>query len=86
MDQVSSYNKWISFNLACRLRVLNQGSLATGNTQQNKASLLASCITNANGAQTFAKWNVLRPSGSNAATYLLVMPSAVPGYVPPVHS
>lgn len=83
---MSSYNKFIPFSLACRLRCLQQGTLATGNTQQNRLSLQASCITNANGAQTFAKWNVLRPASSNAVAYLLVKPASVPGYVAPIHS
>lgn len=83
---MSSYTQFIPFQLACRLRVLQQGALAAGNTQQNIASLLATCITNANGAATFAKWNVLRAAGTRPTTYLLVKPALVPGFVKPVAS
>lgn len=83
---MSSYAQFIPFQLACRLHVLQQGALGTGNTRQNIASLLATCITNANGAATFAKWNVLRAAGTNPTTYLLVKPSLVPGFVRPVAS
>lgn len=83
---MSSYTQFIPFQLACRLHVLQQGALATGNTQQNIASLLATCITNANGAATFAKWNVLRAVGTNPTAYLLVKPASVPGFVKPIAS
>lgn len=83
---MSSYTQFIPFQLACRLRVLQQGALAAGNTQQNIASLLATCITNANGAATFAKWNVLRAAGTRPTTCLLVKPALVPGFVKPVAS
>ena len=83
---MSSYTQFIPFQLACRLRCLQQGSLNVGNTQQNIASLLATCITNANGAQTFAKWDVLRAAVTNPTTYLLVKPSGVPGFVQPIAS
>lgn len=83
---MSSYTSWMPFQLACRLRCLQQGSLAAGNTRQNIASLLATCITNANGTQTFAKWRVLRVPGTNPATYLRVLPAGVPGFVSPIQS
>ena len=82
-----SYTQFIPFQLACRLHCLQQGTLAAaGNTRQQIASLLATCIANANGAATFAKWDVLRAAGTNPATYLLVKPALVPGYVKPVAS
>jgi len=83
---VSSYTNFVPFQLACRLRPLQQGSLNIGNTQQNIANLLALCITNANGSQTFAKWRVGRVNGTNPATCLRVKPASVPGYVKPVQS
>jgi hypothetical protein len=83
---MSSYNKWMSFELACRLHVLQQGSLNVGGTQANIANLKSLCIANANGAANYAKWNVLRPAGVNAIQYLLVMPASVPGFVKPVAS
>lgn len=83
---MSSYTQFIPFQLACRLRCLQQGALGAGNTRQNIASLLATCIANANGSQTFAKWDVLRAAGTNPTTYLLVKPASVPGFVKPVAS
>lgn len=83
---MSSYTQWIPFQMACRLHPLQQGTLNVGNTQQNIASLLALCITNANSTQTFAKWRVLRAAGTNPATYLRVLPANVPGFVKPIAS
>lgn len=83
---MSSLTKWIPFRLACRLRCLTRGALGAGNTQQNIATLQALCITNANGAATYAKWNVLRSSGKNPVQYLLVYPALVPGFVKPIAS
>ena len=83
---MSSFSNSIPFQLACRLRVLNQGTLNAGNTRQNIASLLASCISNANGARTFAKWSVYRAAGTSPLAYLSVKPASVPGYVAPVKS
>lgn len=79
----SSLQKWIPFKLACRLRCLQQGTLNVGNTQQNITNLLNLCVTNANGAAVYAKWNVLRVAGSNAQAFLLVYPANVPGFVSP---
>lgn len=83
---MSSYTQWIPFQLACRLRPLQQGTLNVGNTQQNIANLLLLCVANANGAQTFAKWRVFRQPGTNPTTYLRVLPANVPGFVKPVAS
>lgn len=83
---MSSYTNWIPFEMACRLRCLQQGTLNVGNTQQNIASLLATCVTNANSTQTFAKWRVLRASGTNPTTYLRIKPASVPGFVKPIAS
>lgn len=83
---MSSYTQWVPFELACRMRPLQQGSLNVGNTQQNIANLLALCIANANAGQTFAKWRVLRAAGTNPATYLRVLPASVPGFVKPIAS
>lgn len=83
---MSSYTKWIPFQLACRLRCLQQGSLNVGNTRQNVANLLTLAIANANGTATWAKWNVLRASGTAPTAYLLIYPANVPGFVKPVAS
>lgn len=83
---MSSYTSWIPFQMACRLRCLQQGALGAGNTQQNIATLLALCVTNANGAQTFAKWRVDRAANTRPTTYLRVKPASVPGFVRPVAS
>lgn len=83
---MSSYTNWIPFQMACRLRCLQQGALNVGNTQQNIANLLALCVTNANSTQTFAKWRVFRVSGTNPTTYLRIMPANVPGFVKPIAS
>ena len=83
---MSSYTHWVPFDLACRLRCLQQGSLNVGNTQQNRLNLLSLCTANANGAQTYAKWGVLRAAGTNPRSLLLVTPANVPGFVKPVAS
>lgn len=83
---MSSYTNWIPFQFACRLHCLQQGTRNVGNTQQNIASLLGICITNANGSQTFAKWRVNRVAGTNPTTSLRVKPAIVPGFVAPIHS
>lgn len=80
---MSSYTQWIPFELACRLRCLQQGSLNVGNTRQNIANLQALAITNANGARTWAKWGVLRAAGTAPVQYLLIFPANVPGFVKP---
>ena len=83
---MSSYTQWMPFQLACRLHCLQQGSLNVGNTQQNIASLLATCIANANSTATFAKWSVLRAAGTRPTSLLWVKPASVPGFVKPVAS
>lgn len=83
---MSSYTQFIPFDLACRLRCLQQGSLNVGNTQQNKANLLSLCTTEANGAAGYAKWDVLRAAGTAPRSLLLVKPASVPGFVKPVAS
>lgn len=75
--------KYVPFEVACRLRSLQQGSLNVGNTKANIANLLALCLADANGAQAFTKWRVQRAAGTNPTTYLRVCPQLVPGYVPP---
>jgi len=79
----SSLNKWTPFELACRLHCLRQGSLNVGNTRQNIANLQTLCVANANGAANFAKWHMGNVNNTNPAQSLLVMPSAVPGFLPP---
>lgn len=83
---MSSFTQWIPFQMACRLRCLQQGALGAGNTQQNIATLLALCVTNANSTQTFAKWRVFRQTGTRPTTYMRVLPANVPGFVRPIAS
>lgn len=83
---MSSYTKWIPFELACRLRCLQQGSLNVGNTHQNIANLQGLCVTNANSTATYAKWHFGVVNNTNPAQALLVYPANVPGYVKPIAS
>ena len=78
--------KWTPFDLACRLRPLQQGTLNVGNTQQNRLNLLTLAVAQANAPSSppWAKWNVLRASGTSPRSYLLINVPLVPGYVPPV--
>ena len=92
---MSSYTKWVAFELACRLHCLQQGSLNVGNTQQNKAHLQTLAIANANtgGASAWARWS---RGFSNSSTFgtggpqpiqaLEVYPALVPGFVKPIAS
>ncbi len=77
---MSSYTHWMPFELACRLRCLQQGSLDIGNTAQNVANLKTLCTAEANGAAVYARWNPV------LAYKLEVIPALVPGFVRPVAS
>jgi hypothetical protein len=86
---MSSLTKWIPFELACRLRCLQQSTLNVGNTLQNKTNLQTLCLANANGAAVYARWS----RGANApatGTFpiqsLQVYPALVPGFVKPIAS
>lgn len=70
--------KWLPVEFAARLRTLQQGSLAIGNTQQNLLNLTALATAEANAPTTgWARWNP-------AAPYKLqVQQRLVPGYVAP---
>ena len=84
---MSSYTKWISFRLACRLHCLQQGALSVGNTQQNIANLQSLCQTNANGAATYGRWNPTLKNGTAQPVQALeVFPALVPGFVRPIAS
>ena len=86
---MSSYTKWIPFQLACRLHCLQQGSLNVGNTRQNIANLQALCIANATLGGNYARWSRGANSangGSHAVTCLQVYPALVPGFVKPIAS
>ncbi len=84
---MSSYTKWIPFELACRLRCLQQGSLNVGNTQQNIANLKSICVTNANAGATYGRWNTTLKNGTAQPVQALeVYPANVPGFVKPVAS
>lgn len=75
--------KWTPFRWACAMRSLQQGANNVGNRQQNRLALLASAITNANGAATWAKWRVGENSRVSSCGLVLNVP-LVPGFVPPV--
>jgi hypothetical protein len=75
--------KWFPFDFACRLRSLQQGALNVGNDQQNRLSLLAAAIVNANGAATWAKWRVGNASRTSHAA-LRILVTSVPGFVAPL--
>lgn len=81
---MSSYTQWIPFDLACRLRVLQQGTLNVGNTRQNVANLktlaLAQIATPSN--PPWAKYS----TADNEPRKILIFPSRVPGFVKPVAS
>lgn len=77
--------KWTPFDLACRLRSLQQGSLNVGNTQQNKTNLFNLAVAQANtpSSPPWARW---RTGGANTAKVhgnLYLNVPLVPGYVPP---
>ena len=77
--------KWTPFDLACRLRSLQQGSLNVGNTQQNRLNLLSLATAQANTPSNppWARW---RKAGANTAKVhgnLYLNVPLVPGYVPP---
>lgn len=81
---MSSYTRWIPFELACRLRCLQQGSLNVGNTAQNVANLKTLAL-----AQIAAPSNPLWAKYSqapNESKKILIWPSLVPGFVKPVAS
>jgi hypothetical protein len=84
---VSSYTKWLPFELACRLHCLQQGSLNVGNTQQNKLNLQALCLANIGAG--YARWSTAENAPVGAAQpiqALQVYPALVPGFVRPVAS
>jgi hypothetical protein len=71
--------KWTPFDVACRLRSLQQGALNVGNTQQNITALYNLAVTQANGAATWAKWRGGNNVAQNHSNLLLNVP-LVPGY------
>lgn len=73
-------NKFISIQLACRLRELNQGTLNVGNPAQRVKNLTALAMANALSTQTFAKF---RANHSPTAVNLLILPQKVPGFRKP---
>lgn len=83
---MSSYTKWVSFELACRLRCLQQGTLNVGNTLQNKTNLQTLCIANANAGGLYARWGIQRNGSAQPVSALQVYPAKVPGFVVPIHS
>jgi hypothetical protein len=86
---------WVPFRIAYELPSLKKGALNIGNTQQNKANLLALAIVQANsglGITGWARWKAgfggtNNPSLGRSTTSgagLLLNVSKVPGYTPPV--
>lgn len=76
--------KWTPFDLACRLRTLQQGALNVGNTQQNRLNLLALATAQANAPSSppWARWGTAATAAKvHSNLYLNVQ--LVPGYVPP---
>lgn len=71
--------KWLPIEFAVRLRSLQRGALAVGNTLQNVQHLTALAAAEANAPTTgWARWNpVIRYK-------LQVQQKLVPGYVAPV--
>jgi hypothetical protein len=86
---MSSFSKWIPYELACRLHCLQQGALNVGNTSENKAHLLTLIQTNANGAATYGRWSKAANAKNGTAQpvqALEVFPALVPGFVRPLNS
>lgn len=84
---MSSYTKWLPFELACRLHCLQQGSLNVGNTLQNKTNLQTLCTASANGAAVYGRWNPTLQNGTAQPVQALqVYPALVPGFVKPIAS
>lgn len=90
--------QWVPFQMACRLRCLQRGTLNVGNTQQNRLNLLSLAIAEANENPVgrgpdagWATWAVgFGGSGQctgGATGYtgagLWINVPAVPGYVAP---
>src|SRR6185312_5611846 len=74
--------KWTPFQFACRLRSLQQGSLAIGSTAQNVANLLALATAEANAGAVWAKWRSA-VNATKRAGDLLLQVKLVPGYTAP---
>lgn len=81
---MSSYTRWIPFDLACRLRCLQQGTLNVGNTRQNVANLKALALVQiaAPSSPPWAKYS----QADNEPRKILIWPSLVPGFVKPIAS
>ena len=81
---MSSYTHWVPFQLACRLRSLQQGALNVGNTRQNIANLqtLALAQIAAPSAPPWAKYS----TAVNEPRKILIWPALVPGFVKPIAS
>jgi hypothetical protein len=85
---------WVPFRIAYELPSLKKGTLNIGNTQQNKANLLALAIAQANsglGISGWARWkagfganNAALGTSTTSGAGLLLNISKVPGYTPPV--
>lgn len=81
---MSSYTHWIPFQMACRLRCLQQGALNVGNTQQNVKSLMTAALAQIATPST-PPWAKL--SGAvNEPKKILIWPALVPGFVKPIAS
>src|ERR1700674_1071339 len=79
---MTTYTQWVPFQLACRWRVLQQGSLNVGNTRQNIANLLALALVQiaAPSNPPWAKYS----TAINEGKKILIWPALVPGFVNPI--
>ena len=86
--------KWTPFRLAARLRSLQQGSLAIGNTLQNLTNFanlaIASALTNGGRGSTWARFRIgfgplggTLGTGQTSTAGLLINVKAVPGFIAP---
>lgn len=81
---MSSYTHWVPFQLACRLRCLQQGQLNVGNTRQNIANLMTLALAQiaAPSSPPWAKYS----GAVNEPKKILLWPALVPGFVKPIAS
>lgn len=76
--------QWVAFDMACRLRCLQQGSLVVGNQRQTVANLRALALAQiaSPSSPPWAKYS----TAANMPKKILIWPNRVPGFVRPVAS
>lgn len=79
---MSSYTHWIPFQMACRLRCLQQGALNVGNTRQQTANLITLALAQIASPSNppWAKYS----QAANQPKKILLWPARVPGFVNPI--